>query len=139
MSFDGEIIQQKYANTVRLLKGSEVRSPNVSNFTEVYSGFSISTSHGWDTGYPQHYIRWYPGTMRTQHGVFAIVQQHLPHGSLFLYSRLQWSPLFYLVAVHHLNAFIFQRVDPKVSVQLSGVCYLSRHLTCSSRFSLRHL
>jgi len=27
--------------------------------------------------------------------------------------RLQWSPLFYLVAVHHLNAFIFQRVDPE--------------------------
>lgn len=26
--------------------------------------------------------------------------------------RSQWSPLFYLVAVHHVNSFVFQRVDP---------------------------
>ena len=30
--------------------------------------------------------------------------------------RAQWSPLFYLVAVHHVNAFIFQRVNPEVSL-----------------------
>ncbi|XP_015763602.1 PREDICTED: RNA polymerase II-associated protein 1-like [Acropora digitifera] len=31
---------------------------------------------------------------------------------LFLPFRSQWSPLFYLVAVHHVNSFVFQRVDP---------------------------
>ena len=61
--------------------------------------------------------------------------QLLPHCSLFWYSRLQWSPLFYVVAVHHLNAFIFQRVEPEVSVRFLDVCYMSRHLAFWSRFS----
>ena len=32
-----------------------------------------------------------------------------------LFSRPLWSPLLYLVAVHHVNAFTFQRIDPEVS------------------------
>ena len=37
--------------------------------------------------------------------------------------RAQWSPLFYLVAVHHVNAFIFQRVSPEVSLAYQFPCH----------------
>ena len=37
--------------------------------------------------------------------------------------RAQWSPLFYLVAVHHVNAFIFQRVNPEVSLAYQYPCH----------------
>ena len=44
----------------------------------------------------------------------------------FLLFRSQWSPLCYLVAVHHVNSFVFQRVDPAVSLALSS--FLRDHI-----------
>ena len=46
-------------------------------------------------------------------------------GFFFLPFRSQWSPLFYLVAVHHVNSFVFQRVDPEVSLALPS--FLRNH------------
>ena len=46
-------------------------------------------------------------------------------GFFFLPFRWQWSPLFYLVAVHHVNSFVFQRVDPAVSLALPS--FLRNH------------
>ena len=42
---------------------------------------------------------------------------HFPsHPNFFFFFRSHWSPFFYLVAVHHVNSFVFQRVDPEVSM-----------------------
>jgi len=52
--------------------------------------------------------------------------------------RLQWSPLFYLVAVHHLNAFIFQRVDPEDNHELKRKITFLKQVLAVQNENVRH-
>ncbi|XP_032221689.1 RNA polymerase II-associated protein 1 isoform X4 [Nematostella vectensis] len=52
--------------------------------------------------------------------------------------RPQWCPLFYLLAVHHLNAFIFQRVDPKDSLSLKRKLSLIQSVLLVKCEEVRH-
>ncbi|XP_031566687.1 RNA polymerase II-associated protein 1-like [Actinia tenebrosa] len=42
--------------------------------------------------------------------------------------RPRWCPFFYLVVVHHVNAFIYQRIDPKDTMLLKRKLALLKHV-----------
>lgn len=52
--------------------------------------------------------------------------------------RSHWSPFFYLVAVHHVNSFVFQRVDPEDSHELKKKVNFLKQVLAANNESVRH-